>query len=34
MKKQGYVWGVICLCQITGVSRRLGNRKQEKSITQ
>ena len=30
MKKQGYVWGVIFLCQIRGGSRKLGNKKQKK----
>ena len=34
MKKQGYVWRVICLCQIIGGSRKLGNKKQEKRVTQ
>ena len=34
MKKQVYVWQVICLCQIIGGSRKLGNKKQEKRVTQ
>ena len=34
MKKQGYVQGVICLCQIIGGSRKLENKKQEKCVTQ
>ena len=34
MKKQGYVWGVIFLCQIRGGSRKLGNKKQKKKVTQ
>ena len=25
MKKQGYKYGVICLCQMIGGSRKLGN---------
>ena len=34
MKKQGYVQCVICLCQITGRSRKLENKKQGKIATQ
>ena len=34
MKKQMYVWGVICSCHIIGESRKLGNKKQEKRVTQ
>ena len=28
------VWGVICSCHIIGGSRKLGNKKQEKRVTQ
>ena len=34
MKKQGYLWGVIYLCQIMGRSRKLENKKWEKRVTQ